>query len=234
MAVLEREVRGTHALSIPVGAAGSLAGFREWCASDDYPEEGRICYLAGELDIDMGHEQIDTHVALKTAIARFLSVLSEEIHQGEFFGDGCRVVSEAGDISAEPDGCYVTKEAVDEGRVELQPSRDGVGVAEFVGAPDMVLEIVSPSSVRKDTKLLPDLYHRAGVREYWLIDARKKKISFQILSYMPDGYEPAPVRDGWLASQVFNREFRLDRSRGVIGVWKYTLQVRPLTTLPDH
>jgi heat-inducible transcriptional repressor len=36
----------------------------------------------------------------------------------------------------------------------------------------MVLEVVSPSSVVKDTEWLMSRYHEAGVREYWLIDAR--------------------------------------------------------------
>ncbi len=44
------------------------------------------------------------------------------------------------------------------------------------GAPDFVLEVISPSTRRKDyTKKLP-LYEQAGVREYWIVDAERKTV----------------------------------------------------------
>ena len=157
------------AVMIPAFAARSLAGFREWYASDSFPEDGCICYLAGELYVDMGHEPISSHVALKTALTEVLNALAVGTDLGQFFGDGGRVVNERAKISAEPDGCYVSFAAVTDGRVKLRPSNDGEDVTEFVGPVDMVLEVVSPSSVHKDKTLLPELYHRAGVAEYWLM-----------------------------------------------------------------
>lgn len=38
------------------------------------------------------------------------------------------------------------------------------------GAPDMVVEVVSPSSRRMDYFVKTGRYERAGVREYWIID----------------------------------------------------------------
>lgn len=38
------------------------------------------------------------------------------------------------------------------------------------GAPDMVIEILSPSTHRHDRIIKYNLYQRAGVREYWIVE----------------------------------------------------------------
>ena len=43
-----------------------------------------------------------------------------------------------------------------------------------------MIEIVSDSSVAKDTRRLPAAYHKAGVGEFWLVDARGPETSFTI------------------------------------------------------
>lgn len=45
------------------------------------------------------------------------------------------------------------------------------------GAPDWVIEIVSPSSRRMDYRLKLPIYKETGVREYWIVDYRKRKIT---------------------------------------------------------
>jgi Uma2 family endonuclease len=206
----------------------SLSGFREWYASDDFPEEGRIEYLGGEITIDMGHERLSSHVALKGELARALIGLAEELNVGEFFTDGCRVVNVAADLSCEPDGCYLTWASVAAGRVQLHKSADGADVTEIVGVPELVLEIVSPSSVHKDTTRLPTLLHRAGIPEFWLIDARRENMAFEIFHHTPHGYVPVIPQDGWRQSAVFSRQVRVDRALNPIGIWKYRLSTRPL------
>ena len=49
--------------------------------------------------------------------------------------------------------------------------------ARLFGAPDMVVEIVSPSNWRTDVEKKKKKYERAGVREYWMIFPEKLKIT---------------------------------------------------------
>lgn len=43
------------------------------------------------------------------------------------------------------------------------------------GAPDFVIEIVSPSSRRLDYSIKMTLYSESGVREYWIVDPAKER-----------------------------------------------------------
>ena len=43
------------------------------------------------------------------------------------------------------------------------------------GAPDFIIEIVSPSSRRMDYAIKNALYSEAGVREYWIVDPSKER-----------------------------------------------------------
>ena len=94
------------------------------------------------------------------------------------------------------------------------------------GSPDFVLEVVSDSSVRKDTIKLLDLYWRAGVREYWLIDARGAEPSFTLYSHTASGYRSARAVDGWRKSAVFGASFRFVHSLDELGLPEYSLEVR--------
>lgn len=44
------------------------------------------------------------------------------------------------------------------------------------GAPDFIVEVLSPSTRRKDMTLKMTKYMNAGVREYWIIDPDKRKV----------------------------------------------------------
>ncbi|HJB15538.1 MAG TPA: Uma2 family endonuclease [Candidatus Blautia excrementipullorum] len=45
------------------------------------------------------------------------------------------------------------------------------------GAPDWIVEIVSPSSRRMDYTTKNTLYSDAGVREYWIVDPAKERVT---------------------------------------------------------
>jgi len=49
------------------------------------------------------------------------------------------------------------------------------------GAPDMTVEIMSPSTSKRDMQLKRDRYLQAGVREYWIIDPVKKVLIMNVL-----------------------------------------------------
>ena len=55
-------------VEIPLGIA-CLADFRQWALSDDFPERGRIDFIAGRIEVDMSPEDLFTHGTLKSEIA---------------------------------------------------------------------------------------------------------------------------------------------------------------------
>lgn len=69
-------------------------------------------------------------------------------------------------------------------------------------------------------------YYRAGVAEYWLVDARRPEIDFQILVRGDHGYVSTEVREGWLFSKVFNHSFQLRRDVDPLGHPDFTLAVQ--------
>jgi Uma2 family endonuclease len=54
-----------------------------------------------------------------------------------------------------------------------------------IGAPDLIVEVLSPSTAKKDWNKKLTLYETAGVREYWIIDPKAKAVYTFILQ--PDG-----------------------------------------------
>lgn len=59
------------------------------------------------------------------------------------------------------------------------------------GAPDMVVEILSPSTQRHDRLVKLGLYQRAGVREYWIVDPENKAV--QVFLYQDGSLLPHEV-----------------------------------------
>jgi Uma2 family endonuclease len=206
-------------------SAHTLAGFRRWAASEAFPETGKISYLAGDLFIDMSPEKFDTHNQVKAEINGILHRLVKQLDLGKYCPDGLWITNDEAGLSTESDATFLSWARLESGEVRLIPGREDRGGIEMRGSPDWVLEIVSDSSVQKDTVRLLELYYRAKVREYWLIDARGETLQFNAYRRGRKGFEPIVTVRGWMASEVFPRRFRLTRQRDRIGGWSYTLRV---------
>jgi len=214
-------------IRIPVGAT-THAGFRAWATSDDFPEKLRASFINQEIVIDMSPEELETHNKVKTEIVSTVNWLNAKLDLGELFSDRTLVTNPAAELSTEPDATFVTWASFESGRVRLVPRKDQPGqYVELEGTPDWVLEVVSRSSVQKDTEWLRDAYHRARVPEYWLVDAQYDEISFQILRRRRDRYVAVSSRDGFVRSTVFSRSFRIDRRKNRLGRWTYAMAVMP-------
>lgn len=49
------------------------------------------------------------------------------------------------------------------------------------GAPDLVVEVLSPKTMRDDKTRKKDAYAHAGVREYWIVSPQEKSIEVYCL-----------------------------------------------------
>ena len=204
----------------------TLEQFVEWWKSDECPERGRFAFLAGTFWVDLTMEQGYTHNDVKSEIVSVLRSIVRRNNTGRTFTDGMLLTIPPDDFSTVPDGMFVLFTTIQAGRVTMVPNQDDVGLVEVVGSPDMVLEVVSVSSVAKDTVRLPELYHAAGIPEFWRVDAREE-LRFEILRRETSGYVPTQQPDGWWRSDVFGADFLLIGEADLLGQPQFTLQHRP-------
>jgi len=214
-------------VSIPASAT-TLAGFRRWALSDDFPERGKITFVAGGLIVDMSPESFENHSDIKSEISRVLLNLVREQNVGRLHIDGVLITNVPAGVSNEPDIVYLAKETVSSGRAKLtQVVEQSIKSSkELVGTVDWVLEIVSPSSIKKDKVLLRKAYFQAGIGEYWIVDVLGDSIDFQMLVPGEREYVAVESVEGWYRSPTFDRDFRLAREKEEDGYWLYTLHCR--------
>lgn len=217
-------INESRQVSVPTWVQ-DMDSFRRWVDAEDFPEESRAWYLKGEVWIDMSREQIFTHVLVKTEFTAVLSNLVKRAGLGLFLGDGALLSNVPADISGVPDALFISQTALERERVQLIEGSEA-GHVELEGSPDMVLEVVSASSVQKDTVILRQAYWQAGIREYWLVDARQEPARFDIFRHTAKGFAATRKRDGWLKSAVFGKSFQLTQRINALGHPEYTLAAR--------
>lgn len=79
--------------------------------------------------------------------------------------------------------------------VVLLPGSAAIGAGRGVeGAPDLLVEILSPSNRGHDLLTKRALYARAGVREYWIVDPLVRSV--EVLALDRDAFHTAQVASG--------------------------------------
>lgn len=212
-------------ITVPTRATASLASFREWAGDNDLPEKAKLCFHRGEVFVEMGTEQVFSHVDVKTEITTVLRVLVRQVKSGRMWAEGFLVTNADADLSCNPDAVFVSNESFTSERAKLVEGKEG-GYVELLGSADMVLEVVSDSSEKKDNQTLFEAYYEAGVSEYWLVDARGEEIEFTIYKRGAKKFTATKKQDAWSKSVVFGKSFRLTRGRDATGKPEFTLEVK--------
>lgn len=201
-----------------------LDSFRRWRLSKDAPDKGEIAFLDSYLWVDLTMEEFLTHNQVKAAYDFSIMSVVNPASLGRYVPDRMLLTNTEANLNAEPDGLFFTWESLRSGRLRFV-EREGQGIMELEGTADLVLEIVSKSSVRKDTVLLRDLYFKAGIQEYWLVDVRDGAMLFEILQRSPEGYVPVAAVDGWVASKVLGKKFQLQKKDDPLGHPQFVVAV---------
>jgi Uma2 family endonuclease len=224
-------VRLEDGVVIPADA-GELSVFRRWAFSDAFPQTGRIDYLQGTIEVDTSPEELQTHGSLKGRLYAYIDRVVTDQNLGQVFVDRARLSCPGVGLSVEPDVMYVSLETLQSGRARyVARSTQLHRLTEVEGAVDLVVEVVSDSSLGKDRTRLPPLYAAAGVRELWIADGRGAEVTLQIFHLLGNEYRPASAEpDGFQTSRVLGRGIRLRREPWALpDTWRYLVDERQLT-----
>ncbi len=120
------------------------------------PEDMRCELMDGELILAAAPRT--THQRTQANLGWRMSHFNHERSLGEVFFAPTDVVFSDTDV-VQPDILFVSKE-----RAHVI-TEDAIH-----GAPDLVVEILSPSTAERDRGYKRDMYERHGVKEYWMAD----------------------------------------------------------------
>jgi Uma2 family endonuclease len=90
---------------------------------------------------------------------------------GEVLEAPCAVRLPNQPVPVEPDIFFIKKERL-----------DIIGEKEVEGAPDLIIEVLSPSNANYDREKKFEIYQVAGVPEYWLVDYQNKTVEIFTLT----------------------------------------------------
>ena len=134
---------------------------------EDYrrlPEDG-IIYEIIEGELHMAPAPIPVHQDSSSEMLTALRVFSKQHSAGKAFAAPLDVILPGIAEPVQPDVLFIAKERLH----IVKPTR-------IEGAPDLIVEVLSPSNAHIDRGKKFRAYARAGVREYWLIDPHTRTI----------------------------------------------------------
>ena len=131
---------------------------------DEYP---RYELLEGEL-LEMV-SPTSRHQRILLNLFRILDAHSRAQHLGEIFIAPLEVILSPS-VVLQPDLLFIAQSR----RAQLIGDR-------ISGAPDLVIEILSPATSARDLNQKRKLYARYGVKEYWIVDPEDETIEIQRL-----------------------------------------------------
>ena len=155
----------------PIGRAGMVTKTKY--TYEDYlnmPEGERYELLDGELILVASPNM--AHQGNQARLGSRMFIFSEDNDLGRVFFSSTDVVlsDDSGTDVVQPDILFISKER-----------EDIITDANVQGAPDLVVEILSPSTSRRDWKYKRELYAGYGVKEYWIIDPANRIVTVMLL-----------------------------------------------------
>jgi Uma2 family endonuclease len=119
----------------------------------------------------------ESHQIVELIDGELFITVPEDIHQkraGRIYAYLLQATKGSGELRFAPTGVQLF-----EGATVLEPDLFWISPASttcvlrdrrvWFGAPDLIVEIVSPSTARRDYRVKYDLYEQHGVREYWIV-----------------------------------------------------------------
>ena len=170
----------------------SYEEFLEWADEDTHAE-----WVEGEVIVHMPPKNV--HQDTLGFLYELLRLFVRLFNLGKVGLAPFEVKLKPGHSSREPDIFFVANENL----ARLTEER-------LIGPADLIIEIISDDSVRRDRHDKFKEYREAGVREYWIVDSRphKQRADFFRLDEV-GGYELyATEDDEWVASEALP-DFRL-------------------------
>ena len=125
-----------------------------------------------------------------------------------------RLIEDAGkgEVIYAPVDLYLDEENVYQPdiMVVLKGSKAKITSKGVYGAPDVVVEVLSPSTAYYDLRVKKKVYERAGVREYWIVDPMER--SLEIYTNSEEGFKLTSrvVEKGKVFSKVLDIDLDLE------------------------
>lgn len=201
-----------------------LVSFRHWSHTDEFPIGANVLYFDGDVLVDHSPERL-IHNSIKVAISESLWCWYKAHLPGFVYVGKMRFMNADADLSSEPDVFFVTEHSLSSGTVRLENGDDSL---EIEGSPDLVVEIISPSSKYKDEDILRKKYWQAGVKEYWLADSRKTPTLTILKRNVNKFVALAADTSGWIRSSVLKAHCRLVTKPGPAATTRVTLEMKPI------